>query len=350
MNSTKTPHKEIAQASKPRGYRFWLIRIAILLGLPALLYYGYCWGIWGRNSLLLQYLFQCSCPPASEEARYPDEVDVIVPACRNGGVILSPSGRLLYVREKNDGAISTYLLDLPTQEKTIFALPEGSNYFLTDDLVFLSLYYGGGEHILDRTTGNQFPIQRFTSLYPNAYINGDVDPTLLAIALREAKYVFLINDKDVVVALAPDFPAFPEHNFVTGWYDIPGMSPNRVERFLQEYDVAYQSIAVSIPDEVISPDRRFVARADGIYIVETGQKIVDGYSSSRFYRPYSRKYFATRGWISDSTGVIYSKFLNPCLIETNFFIFDDYGCYVEVPQPVLKLKVPGEFLSLTQAP
>jgi hypothetical protein len=118
MNSTKTPHKEIAQISKPRGYRFWLPRIVLLLGLPLLFYYGYCWGLWGRGSLLLQYLFQCTCPPASEEARYPEEVDVIVPACRQSYVELSPSGRLLAVREEQAGLPSTYLLDLQSMGRT----------------------------------------------------------------------------------------------------------------------------------------------------------------------------------------------------------------------------------------
>ncbi|HEU0291151.1 MAG TPA: hypothetical protein VFR47_00345 [Anaerolineales bacterium] len=346
----KTRQSQTDYSPKPRGQRFWIGCFTILLGLPFLLYYGYCWGLWGRSSLLLKYLFQCSCPPASEEARYPDEVDVIVPACRNGGVQLSPSGRLLYVREKNGGLDSTYLLDLQTQEKIQFAIPEGCNYFLTDNLVFLSLDYGGGEYILDRTTEEQYPIQRFTSLHPDVYVNGDVDLNLLAEALHEAEYVFLIDDNDAVVALAPDFPTSSERNFLISRFDIPGMSPNRVEQFLQEYQVVYQLISVSFPEEVISPDGRFVARTDGIYLVQTGQKIVEGYASSKSYRAYSRKYFAVRGWTYDGTGVIYSKFLNPCLVETNFFIFDDPSCYYEVPQPVILLKVPEEHLLPVETP
>jgi len=52
--------------------------LAILLALPFLLYYGYCWGLWGRNSVFLQYFFQCNCPSASEERRYGTQMDVIV--------------------------------------------------------------------------------------------------------------------------------------------------------------------------------------------------------------------------------------------------------------------------------
>ena len=104
--------------TKQRGYRFWIGCLTTLLILPILLYYGYCWGLWGRNSLLLQYLFQCSCPPASEEARYPDEMDVIISACQQSYVELSPSGRLLAVHEEQAGLTSTYLLDLQSMERT----------------------------------------------------------------------------------------------------------------------------------------------------------------------------------------------------------------------------------------
>ncbi|MCC6301010.1 MAG: hypothetical protein IT314_17110 [Anaerolineales bacterium] len=116
--------KESFNPPKPRGYLFSLTRLTLLLGLPLLIYYGYCWGWWGRNSLLLQYLFQCSCPAASEEARYPEYVDVLVPACKNQGALLSPSGRLLSVQEEESGIISSYLLNLQTNEKKPVALKQ----------------------------------------------------------------------------------------------------------------------------------------------------------------------------------------------------------------------------------
>jgi hypothetical protein len=298
--------------------------------------------------LLLQYLFQCNCPVASEEARYPEQVDVIVPACRYVTTRLSPSGQLLYIREKRLWSTQAHLLDLQTNEKITSTLPDSDFYFLTDDLLYVS--YRGEEYILNRTTGDQYPIQSFRALRPDAYANSDVNLKLLAEALRRGKYVFLINDNDTVIALASDFPASSDHSFITGWFDIPGFGADRVEQFLGENGIVYQFIPANFPGEVLSPDGRFVARADGIYLVETGQKIVEGYSSSRFFRPHSGKYFAVRGWTSDGTGVIYSKFLNPCLIETNFIILDDPACFIEVPQPVIKLKMPEEYLLSQKTP
>jgi hypothetical protein len=318
--------------TKRRGYRFWLIRVAIFLGLPVLLYYGYCWGLWGRHSLLLQYLFQCSCPPASEEARYPDEVDVIISDCRNGRSILSPSGRLLAVYETEPANASPYLLDLQTGEKIPLLLPEKSEvHFLTDNLLYTSLSYDE-KYILDRTTGNQYPLRRYLSVYPGTYLGGDADPNLLAEALRQAKYVFFIRDNGNIVALDPDFPASAEKNFLIDWLDFPVKVSSQVEQFLKEYNVAYQAIPKSYPEEVISPDGRFVARPDGIYLIETNQLIVKAPPS------------LVMGWASGGRGAIYSSARGRCLIRTGLPFSDDVGCATWVPQPVIILNVPEEYL------
>lgn len=329
---------------KQQGIRTWVSGFGIALGLPLLIYFGYCWGWWGHNSLLLQYVFQCSCPVGKQEARYPNQVDVIVSACRNANVRVSPSGHFLYVREEKLGLASTYLLDLQSMDKvTVTDQPFSS--FLTDDLWFVQV--GLNDYLMDRTTGVQYPIHKFVYSQPNAQTNGETNLPLLAEKLKQAQDVFLIGPStDTVVALVADFRTDPESNFTANRFDLPNFD---TERFLQENQISYHTIPPDFPEEAVSPDGRFLARADGIYLIETGQKIVEGYSASKTYRPYSRKYFSVRGWTNDGTGVIYSKFLNPCLLETNYLIFDDYGCSIEVSQPIIKLKVPEEYLlSLAQ--
>ena len=177
---------------------------------------------------------------------------------------------------------------------------------------------------------------------PDAYVNGNVDLKLLAEALRGAKYVFLINDNDIVVALASDFLTNPEYNFLTGWFDIPGFGTNGVEQFLRENNILYRTVLEDFPNEAVSPDGRFVACADGIYLVGSNEKIVEAPTAGR-------EHLSLRGRINDGRGVIYSRFRNPCLIETNF-VLDDRVCIFEVPQPVLKLKVPEEYLLPKEAP
>jgi hypothetical protein len=336
------------QPRQPAGYRRWLIRLALFLGLPVLFYYGYCWGLWGRGSLLLQYLFQCSCPPASEEARYPQYVDVIVSACRYNSSILSPSGRLLYVLEEEPGIKPTYLVNLQTDERTPFAMPEGSNYFLTDSLIFHTLY-GDEEYIWDITTGKKYPIRRFANVRPEAYVVGELNLSILAEELREAKEIFLIDD-DNVIALGTDFQKYPDRNFNILRSAFPGSDANRAEQFLQQNKINYHYVSDGFPISTISPDGRFIASADGIFSLETGQKIVEGYFARGLFHPYSGKNFSVRGWTYDSTGAIYSKFLNPCLVEASFFLSDEPGCFFEVPQPLLKLKIPEAYSIPTPKP
>jgi len=51
---------------------------------------------------------------------------------------------------------------------------------------------------------------------------------------------------------------------------------------------------------------------------------------------------------SESSGVIYYKFLDACLVEPPSY--DGGVCSISVPQPLLKLKVPEEYLIPTQTP
>lgn len=324
QTETSTPRR--------RRYRFWLGCFTLLLVMPLLLYYGYCWGLWGRNSLLLQYLFQCSCPPASEEARYSEHIDVIIPACSQARVRLSPSGMLLHVREKESGIATAYLLNLQTMEKI-----DVSNLlfpsFLTDDLWFVGNGLDG--YILDRITGMQYPIQKFVYSRSDAKINGETNLALLAESLRQAEYIFLIGpSQDTVIALTSDFRTNPERNFLTNRFDI---SDFNMERFLQENNIIYRVILPDFPHEAISPDGKLIARDDGIYLVETGQIIAQAPPS------------LVRGWIWDSRGVIYSS-NGRCLMRRVLLFVDDVECAIVVPQPVLLLKMPDEYLTPTQMP
>lgn len=320
--------------SKRRVHLFWLgfiSRLGLLFGVPFLIYYGYCWGVWGRNSLLFQYLFQCACPTSSEEWRYPEEIDVLVSACHKSRVDLSPSGRFLAVYQ--DDSLS-YLLDLLTMERLI-APQQRYSTFLTDDMGFRQY---PDPVIVDRTTGNQYPIEKYIYLHRDAYVNGNADTVKLAEALREAKYVYFIDEgTDAVVALVSDSQIDSKQNFFANRFDLPGFSPNRVELFLQENNIVYQTIGPRFPHEVVSPDGRLIARDDGIYLVETNQMIVKA--------PLS----FIMGWTNHSQGAIY-YLGSRCLIPGFLPFADDTWCEIDVSQSILLLKVPEEYLFPTPAP
>jgi hypothetical protein len=327
---------------RPLGFRFWIGCFTLLLGLPIWLYYCYCWGVWGRNSLLLQYLFQCNCPASSEEARYPKEADLIIPACNNAVVMLFPNGHRLYVLEKNSGRTSSYLLNLQTREKTPIGSREGYFHFLSDDIVYVWLFGGEGEYILDGATGLQYPIQSYKQLHPNAFSNGYANTELLVKALSEADEVFLIDAaSDPVIAISSDFRTNPEHNFIVYIFDLPEYWANPIEDFLQNNRVVYQYAAArfpwnSLPKEIVSPDGQFIARNYGIYLAETNQMIVNA--------PIP----GVRGWTYDGRGVIYSS--RRCLFQIGLPFADDTSCYRWVPQPVIMVKVPEKYLSPNGVP
>ena len=346
MSTIEISQTDTSYTTKQRRNLIGLSCFTLLLGLPLLLFYGYCWGFWGRGSLLLQYLFQCGCPPTSEEARYPEEVDVIVPACRQSYVELSPSGRYLQVLEETSGqASSYYLLDLQTMGR-IDVTNQPFSKLLTDDIGFIE--NGIEDQLVDRSTGNRYPIKTFRFWRVDAYISGKPNLNLLNTVSHQAKQVFFIQNDDTAVVLLSEFPTNLERNFTFGRVDIPGGDADRVEKFLRENNIGYQTILAGFPDEAVSLDGRFVARSDGIFLAETEQKIVEGYSSSR--RWYIPEYFGVKGWIYEGSGVIYKRFQEPCLIPILLPFGDDSGCRVEVPQPVLLLKVPEEYLSPVEAP
>lgn len=328
-----TLQTETGDIPKRRGFRFWIGCFTLVFGLPIWLYYCYCWGVWGRNSLLLQYLFQCNCPATSEKARYPKEVDIIIPACHtvNLGVKLSPGGRFLYLREEKNGLASAYLLDLQTMEK-IDVTHQRFSEFATDDLWFVE--NGIEDYLIDRKTGMQYPTKTFRNWRDNAYVNGSPNLELLVAALHQAEQVFLIQNKDIVVVLMPNTSINFEQNITFNSSDIPGGDPNRVEQFLRLNNITYQTALEDFPHEVRSPDGKFIARDDGIYFAGTHLMIIK--------TPVP----GVRGWTYDGRGVIYTS--SRCLFYTSFP--GDGGCLRWVPQPVIKLKVPEEYFSPTQMP
>jgi hypothetical protein len=166
-----------------------------------------------------------------------------------------------------------------------------------------------------------------------------VDPGLLLSSLLRVERIFLIDSpSQLVVALSSDFQNNSENSFVFNGSDLPEEDKYNIPQFLQNNNIAYSYIADNFSDEVISPNGKLIARSDGIYLIETNQKIVEGY------------YLSVRGWSYDGRGAIYSHAFGRCLMWINFPFADDRECFLRVPQPVLLLKVPQEYLKPTQMP
>lgn len=309
---------KISTSSSKRNQLIKKISLGIFLfgGGGFVLYYGYCWGVWGRNSLLLQYIFQCSCPLSSNEFRYPKRVDVLVPACHDNKISLTPSGNFLFINTKD----KNYTLDLRTGKTTYLPLSssKGSHftempfYFLTDTLILHS-YYGVDEYIFDVTNEEKYQVQRVSNLsFENLIQN-----------LDSAKNVFLIDNDMVVVLMHNIDSSFTFDAF----YLTEDFFQENQDPFIQIYNY------LDYPNEIPSFNSKFIAREDGIYMSISNEKIVDTYDN-----------FSLFGWVFNDTGVIYAKPFGSCLIRYWFPLMDGSNCLIRVPQPVLLLKVPQEYL------
>ena len=288
--------------------RKWLkllgIGIIILLVI-AVLYIGYCTGALKRDDNLLQYVFQCSCPRILENIRvrkmYSEYAEIMFSACDNIGPIPSPSGQNIAVINY-DELNRSYIWILQTNEKIPFTWFErGDLFWITDNL--LLVYWGGDMmNIVDLNTKAEYPIPMRTSIHLS---NGRVDPDVLS-SLRNSRQVIL-TDRQVVAILHDGLASFDKSYFIP--YREFGYTPYNFEGFdqmrllLQNQNILYLDlidrrgtvVLSTNPSQkyegfewddphvdLISPDGRFFYResfreipADGIYLIETSEKIVE---------------------------------------------------------------------------
>ena len=330
MNEAEIVKRKGPQASKLLKIGLWLgwgsgclMAIALLVATtPDLLFHGYCWGWWGRSSLWLQHFYQCECPANSQEMRYPPQIDVIVSACSNPRIRLSPSGQSLYVEERTSDPPIMYILDLQSMQKTQ-KLEQPFSHFLTDDLVLIQ---SAGD-VINLKTGQHIPLQYFGSVHPDAYLNGEENPAALAESLRTAKQIFVVENE--VVALSANVKTLSDQSFIVNDRFMPGYRD--AESFLHQNNIPYQRILPNYLREIKSPNGKWIARDDGIYLADTDQLIVEAPQAF------------VKGWTSDGNAAIYSADYGLCVLTSGGLIFDDTWCAISVPQPVLKVWVPEQY-------
>ncbi len=90
-------------------------QLALIVALPPIFFWGYCHGWWLKNVPILYSLLFCKCPAWAEPNFHPDNVEVIVPACRNPSeASLSWDGRYLLSSQLVADRNNFHLLDLKT--------------------------------------------------------------------------------------------------------------------------------------------------------------------------------------------------------------------------------------------
>ena len=307
------------------------------LGLAApilaigLLYWGYCWHWWGRDSLLLQYLFQCRCPSASEATRYP-HFTVLVSACRNAWIHdMSPTGRSLVVETETIPS-QILFIDLRTHREQILPFDpiRVSRISSIDDQRFFIR--------LARNTGYVVYNQQRSSQVPISWREFDEQDAKGLDLLQQAAEVFVFDQETLV--LAPNYVQHSDDNVVFRASSSAGQEQTNAQ--LTIAGISYKHIRPPYqpgnrPDIRYSPDGRFYALPDGIYDATTNEHLIR--TSLPMFQGQGN--FSPLGWMDGQRGVVYRAGTAYVVDNSN-----DYAvpyAWFPAPQPQLLLDLPEEF-------
>jgi hypothetical protein len=299
----------------------WLgLTSLILLALMTLTYWGYCWGWWGRTNLVLQYLFQCNCPTASENARY-SPLKVLFSACTAPELrAFSPNGRFLILYQQGQP------ISFDTETQQIQKLGPGRYRFLTDDLALI--YEPRQWHLLDWRDQTRLPLTEI-KIYDKP-LNSEQKESL-----RKAERLFLVGNEIVVVA-----QDFKKQN-------APSLIFTEMANILQT--LKQEGIAYTIAPEadrntkiervgefynaLYAHPEQLWADKSGIYQAQTQQRITPD------VRAYDKNAY---GWINRDRAVVYGLGSSTHLFGGSEG-FGFYPSLFPVPLPILVLEVPPEY-------
>ncbi len=183
---------------KRRGCWVALAALVVVgVGLYSGLRWAYYQGWWGEENYVARYLWLCDAPPGFERTLYPENVEILVPACEN-----------------------------MSEDQYLYPV------FFSSDSEYIAVKKEAGLSWIDLTTGN------ITSIRPTTA------------TLESCRHT---------------------------------------------------------PKELLSPDGRWIAKRDGIYAAETGEKLLDyGLSSRKLNSCMSPDTFSPCVWLPDNSGVILS--------------------------------------------
>lgn len=275
-----------------------------------------------------------------EDIFRPPDTEVLVSACKSPGARGIPGGEAVFIYEgRTDDA---YLLDLRTGEKR--KVPVDPHLLI--DGVFLSpqwVWLEGSrtkpespnyrpDYIVDLKDGKRYEVIDLT-WYPRS--EGEFDPKYYEY-FQSADEVFIHHGKNILIALSSDLNE--NKNFILSQsilivHNEDYKMGELLERLLKDLSVNYEIVDFSLFDtDVPSPKNKYIARLDGIYLVETNQEVADGMIN----------YF--KGWYYDESGVIVEGY--------GYYLFTLPGTtsVFHISSPVLKLNLSPETPTGTPAP
>lgn len=303
---------------------------------PWLINLLWCWGYFGRDSLIFQYWWQCGCPTESESVRYAP-YRILSPACSQTRIvdILQDNRTVLAYRElSTPPAIQRELLKIDVNQETNVLFDLGgrspNNIYLLNDKILLIRYDPRSNYaFVDLTTG-LFHEVASVGYEPVVFEPMQTDFEILE-QLKSKDLIFVPERSRLVIGTTADFDA--QKSIVI--YSNTGGFPS-VIKFLEDNNIVYYSLDWGFTPQFQSPDGRLEAKLDGVYIADTDQKIVSSWQPK--IGDYNARGFKPQFWSSDGRKVIYGQGG-----YNHIYNSDVFGSHWPVPQPILILDIPPEY-------
>lgn len=319
----------------------WILRHLLLLGSLFLLYWGYCWGLWGRDSKLLAFLFPCACPPISEEFRYPEYINVLVPACEDRRISdVSPSKR--YLATTGNNFDRGYIYDIKTRSIRKSNLSPYGAKFLTDD-IFIN-YYDNPLQIINLENQN---ISKFFNIEDlPGILNSHSQPVDLAYTVSlfaKSEKVYFLPQGDSFLLLGID-QYDPGKNIAFG-KQYNSKFPETVRSELKRQGIPFECIYFDMYNNInpkkVGP-KEF--SDNGEFYWENGLKEgVHLTKNDELLTPDVTKYWTIIRWVNQDEGLLLDQEVK-YLIGDGSSGFDVWPTsFFRFPQPILLLKVPDEY-------
>lgn len=319
--------------SKSRRRLIVLVGIPVFLILALLLLWGsFCWGGWLGSSALVQQLFQCRCPPQSEQVRYRPFI-VLAPACRKPQAsALSDDGRWLVYHERvRQGRV--ILLDLETRRPQTLNFdpntPVGVQ-FVRPTLLLVTRLQGAltrSFSLYDTTLHREVPLS-------SIYLWRETIPVDLHARLRDAETVLVMQSAILILVGQPNNYGAESIVIDAGAASWLPKLRAELDTLQVDYSLDYSFDApIVTPDAVFSTDGQLSASTAGIANRATGAPVVPlGPYWSRFEPPWR-----PNSWVLGDRAVLYGRILTTVGgLGMWATLAEDW---LVVPQPLLLLPV-----------
>lgn len=324
-----------------------------LITLLGTLFWAQCWAFIPEIGVFMS-MFHKHCPAASEEARYPADIDILISSRVAPGdylesrVALLPGGQHI-IYEPGEDYESHRLYNLDTQQDTPYRFPESLDSieaYLTDEWVVVGQVVGSrrSSHwtfsLWNRTTGAMIAMDTInTEKYLAQGIPSDLQP------LIQAHPIVYLTGGDLI--LIPTSVGDPDGTatLIRGYMDYPypqaiatiathlralGVEPI----ILDTLDSPDQTMRIEPATYTTLPfgDFENMSYRSTVIDVESGTTILT--SSLDFFEP--------RGWAAGQRGVVLVS-ESRCTSRLPLI-----GCTSDMAQPIVLQRQNPDYLSATQ--